>query len=164
MLHQAFTLGLQTNYLGLSFLPPKYSIALLKLCSFSHAPQIAFYLCCCACEAWLCSGEMYILKLCAVWYGAVKKGGASTSDHNQSLIWIQTLFFWILWESLKWLIFPFPPLSVFHSSESFFVCQSVCRQQQGSLSADRRSMLPAESYPINHVNMLISGIYFIQQK
>lgn len=29
--------------------------------------------------------------------------------------------------------------------ESFFVCQSVCRQQQGSLSADRRSTLPAES-------------------
>lgn len=60
-------------------------------------------------------------------------------------------------------VFPFPPLSV-PLAESFFVRPSVCRQQQGSLSADRRSLLPAESRPINHVNMLISGIYFIQQK
>lgn len=60
-------------------------------------------------------------------------------------------------------IFPFPPLYI-SLSEYFFVRLSVCRQQQGSLSADRRSPLPAESRPINHVNMLISGIYFIQQK
>lgn len=37
-------------------------------------------------------------------------------------------------------------------------------RQQGSPGSDRRSPLPAESVPINHVNMLISGIYFIQQK
>lgn len=160
-----------------------FSAHIRSLCSYLmsfltllHSPQ---FVSCFVCGTWVCNAQNSVspqeIKFwnCAscrmslyVAINFVKKRAnrSLVGSYIQSLIHMDPgLLFQISCESQKCFIFPFPPLYV-SFPKSFFVRQSVCRQQQGSLSADRRSLLPAESRPINHVNMLISGIYFIQQK
>lgn len=62
-------------------------------------------------------------------------------------------------------VFPFPSLSLSFSPPSRSLPVSLCAAAAGQLERRQTwALLPADSRPINHVNMLISGIYFIQQK